>query len=208
MQNEKAKTGISNSAETAIASAGAAFDEKSVIARAQKGNRDAFTLIVRQYQDRLYNVILRMVNSEEDALDVCQDVFIKVFGSIGSFKGDSSFLTYLYRIAFNESVMYRNKRKRMIPVDFKCNPHCAVNEAMARNNANHVENIQAEDSNKYIRRVLDSLEPKAKEVVVLNDIEGLSYDEIGRTLGISVSQVRTILADARAVLKEKLKDFL
>ena len=160
------------------------FDEKTIIARVRAGDKNAFSEIVTQYQNRLYNTIYRMVNSSEDALDICQEVLLKAFRNINSFRGDSSFLTFLYRIAFNESINYRARRKKIVPMDFKSNPDCLTEQAIDQNNANHTANIQTEDSNKYIQKALDWLEPELREVVVLKDIERLSYAEIAHTLNI------------------------
>ncbi|MBI5778606.1 MAG: sigma-70 family RNA polymerase sigma factor [Planctomycetes bacterium] len=200
METEQAKT-------DAVSGSGT-FDEKAAIARVQKGDKEAFSGIVKQYQNRLYNTIYRMISSAEDAFDICQEVFLKAFRNIKSFRGDSAFLTYLYRIAFNESVMYRNKRKRMIAVDFKSNPHCLIGLNIANNNSNHIEKIQTEDSNKYVQNALNSLDPDLREVVVLKDVDDFSYAEIAQALNISVSTVRTNLEKGRVILRGKLKDLL
>jgi len=184
------------------------FDKKAVIASVQNGDREAFSGIVRQHQNHLYNAIYRMVSSAEDALDICQEVFLKAFRNIDSFRGDSTFLTFLYRIAFNESVNYRKQRKKMVPMDFKCNPHCLTQQEINQNNTNHTENIQTEEYNKQVQDALNSLGPELKEVVILKDIEGLSYADISKTLNISVSTVRTNLEKGREILRGKLKDLL
>ena len=197
-----------NQAKTHALNTTRPFDEKTVMDRVHNGDKNAFSEIVVQYQNRLYNTIYRMVSSAEDALDICQEVFLKAFRSINSFRSDSSFLTFLYRIAFNESVNYRKRRKRMVPMDFKCNPHYLTKQEINQNNANHTENIQTEDSNRHIQKALDWLEPELREVVVLKDIECFSYAEIAQALNISVSTVRTNLEKAREFLRETLKDFL
>jgi len=184
------------------------FDEKTVIARVHSGDKDAFSEIAVQYQDRLYNAVYRMVNSADDALDICQEVFLKAFLSIDSFRGDSSFLTYLYRIAFNESITYRNQRKKMIPVDFKSNPQVLAKKEATGDNTNHTAGIQTKESNEQIQDILNSLEPELRKVVVLKDIEAFSYAEVAQTLNISVSTVRTNLSKAREILREKLKTLI
>ena len=184
------------------------FDEKAVVARVLNGDKNAFSEMVGQYQNRLYNSVYRIVSSADDALDICQEVFLKAFRNIKSFRGDSAFLTFLCRIAFNESITYRNKRKRMAAMDFKCNPQRLTGQEISHNNSNHTANIQAEDSNKHIQNVLNSLEPELREAVVLKDIEDFSYAEIAQALNISVSTVRTNLAKGREILRRKLKDLL
>lgn len=184
------------------------FDEKAIMTRVHNGDKEAFSQIVVQYQNRLYNAIYRVVNSAEDARDICQEVFLKAFQNINSFQGDSTFLTFLYRIAFNQSVTYRTRRKKMVAADFKYNPHCLAEQEINQKNANHTADIQTEDSNKHIQDILNSLEPELKEVAVLKDIEDCSYAEVAQALDISVSAVRTTLAKAREILRIKLKDLL
>lgn len=184
------------------------FDEKTVLDRVRSGDKNAFSQIAIQYQNRLYNSVYWMVNSAEDALDICQEVFLKAFQNISSFQGNSSFLTFLYRIAFNESINYRARRKKMIAIDFKSNPQYLGGSDISRNLASPMAVTQAEDSNKHILDILNSLEPELKEVVVLKDIEDFSYAQVAQVLNVSVSTVRTNLAKAREILRIKLKDLL
>jgi RNA polymerase sigma-70 factor (ECF subfamily) len=206
--NQAATDALNKAGPDVRLSSAEAFDEKAVMARVRAGDKNAFSEIVVQYQNRLYNSIYRMVSSVEDARDICQEVFLKAFQNINSFRGDSAFLTFLYRIAFNESVNYRTRRRKMVTVDFKSNPHCLTEQEINQTSANHAANIQTEDSNKHIQEILNSLDPELKEVVVLKDIECFSYAETAQALNISVSTVRTNLAKAREVLRVKLKDLL
>lgn len=196
-----------NQAKTDISGKAKPFDERAIISRVKNGDTNAFCELAVQYQNRLYNAIFRMVNSVEDTRDICQEVLIKAFRNIGSFRGDSAFLTFLYRIAFNESVLYRNRRKKMIIRDFKSDLPGRPGKEID-NNGDHAADIQIKDSNKYIQNVLNSLEPKLREVVILKDVEDFSYAEVARALNISVSQVRTDLGQAREILREKLKNLI
>lgn len=181
------------------------FDEKCLIALAQSGDNGAFSRIVKHYQDRIYNAVYRMVNSADSALDICQEVFIRAFRSIGSFRGDSLFLTYLYRIAFNESLQYRNKRQQLISIDVQSRDDELFDAEFLPGRPE--DNLEYDESVRQIRAALNSLEPDLKEAAVLKDIEGLSYAEAAKALGVSVSQFRTILSKSRNRLREKLKDF-
>jgi RNA polymerase sigma-70 factor (ECF subfamily) len=183
-------------------------EEKIIIGQSQRGDTKAFSEIVKRYQNRLYNTIYRLVNASEDALDICQDVFLKAFQNIKYFRGDSSFLTYLYRIAFNECIAYRYKRQRIKTIDIKNNPDCILINGMISGANNHTDVVQTKDRDEYIQRILNSLEPELKEVIILKDIEGFSYDEVSKALKISVSTVRTNLEKARQLLRIKLKNLL
>lgn len=178
-------------------------EEKIIIEQSQQGNADAFSEIVKRYHDRLYNTIYHLVNAPDDALDICQEVFLKSFQNIKYFRGDSSLLTYLYRIAFNECVAYRYKRQRIknnIEQRAKSIEDCEQDMPGL--------NLQTKERDEYIQEVLNSLEPELKEVIILKDIEGLSYEEVSKALKISISTVRTNLEKARQVLRIKLKNLL
>lgn len=175
-------------------------DEKDIIRQCQQGDSNAFSEIVKSYQDRLYNTVFHLVDNAEDALDICQDIFVKAYGNINSFRGDATFLTYLYRIAFNECVNFRYKRQRI---------NTDVPELKNKVQVSGEEEIDLQDRNEHISKALSSLEPSIlREVVVLKDIEGMSYAEVAKTLNISVSQVRTDLDKARQILKHKLRNLL
>ncbi|MDI6788623.1 MAG: sigma-70 family RNA polymerase sigma factor [Planctomycetota bacterium] len=184
-----------------------ALEEKSLIQSVQNGDNQLFSEIVTLYQNRLYNLIYRLVNNPDDALDVCQEVFLKACCNIKSFRGESSFLTYLYRIAFNESIIYRNKRQRIKLVDLTGEQNCLpLNKSS--NPHNSAEEVQSKEQSEHIQSALNSLEPELKEVVLLKDVEELSYADVAKTLGISVSTVRTGLDKARAELRIKLKELI
>jgi RNA polymerase sigma-70 factor (ECF subfamily) len=178
-------------------------EEKIIIQQSQQGNANAFPEIVKRYQNRLYNTIYRLVNAPDDALDICQEVFLKTFQNIKYFRGDSSLLTYLYRIAFNECVAYRHKRQRI-----KNNMEQRAKSIEDCEQDMPSINLQTKERDEYIQDALNSLEPELKEVIVLKDIEGFSYEEVSKALKISVSTVRTNLEKARQLLRLKLKDLL
>jgi len=175
------------------------INEKDIIRRCQKGDGNAFSEVVTHYQDRIYNTVQQMINNPADALDVCQEAFLKAFQNIGEFQGGSSFSTYLFQIAINECLNYRAKRARA---------KTGLNEKMVAW-AEEVSDPAAEKNQyEYIQQTLDSLEPGLKDIVVLKDMEGLSYAEVAQALNISVSNVRTGLDRARDILRGKLKNLL
>ena len=194
--------------ETDLQQINGVSEEKIIIQQSQQGNANAFSEIVKRYQNRLYNSIYRLVNAPEDTLDICQEVFLKAFQNIKHFRGDSSLITYLYRIAFNECVAYRYKRQRIKIIDIKNNPDGILINGMTDCANNHTQAIQTKERDEHIQDVLNSLEPELKEVVILKDIEGFSYAEVSKALKISVSTVRTNLEKARQSLRLKLKNLL
>ena len=92
-------------------------DDRRLISDCRAGNASAFGELVRRYQDRLFNAVLRVVDQPEDAADVIQDAFLNAYQSLNSFKGDSEFFTWLYRIAFNAAISLRRKRKAVVSFD-------------------------------------------------------------------------------------------
>jgi RNA polymerase sigma-70 factor (ECF subfamily) len=193
------------SANTVVSGGPEPFDEKKLVARARLGDTGAFSLIVEHYQDRLYNSVYRMVDSADAALDICQEVFIRAFRNLSAFRGDSLFLTYLYRIAFNESLQYRNRRQKIVTVDMQARPDELFDREFLSGQAG--DDLLDDESGRQVRAALNSLAPELKEAAVLKDIQGLSYAEAAKALGVSVSQFRTVLGKARNELRAKLKDF-
>src|SRR5947209_5351797 len=92
-------------------------DDRRLIADTLDGRTDAFGELVRRYQDRLFNAVLRVMDNPEDAQDVVQDAFVNAYSSLGSFKGDAEFYTWLYRIAFNTAISARRKRRALISLE-------------------------------------------------------------------------------------------
>ncbi|MFH1229943.1 MAG: sigma-70 family RNA polymerase sigma factor [Planctomycetota bacterium] len=189
--------------ETDLQQINGVSEEKIIIKQSQQGNANAFSEIVKRHQDRLYNTIYRLVNAPDEALDICQEVFLKAFQNIKYFRGDSSLFTYLYCIAFNECVAYRHKRQRI-----KNNMEQRAKSIGDCEQDMSSLNLQTKERDEYIQDALNSLEPELKEVIILKDIEGFSYEEVSKTLKISVSTVRTNLEKARQLLRLKLKDLL
>ncbi len=93
-------------------------DDLRIINECLSGNRDAFGKLIRKYQDRLFNSILRVVGNAEDASDVVQDAFLNAYQSLNSFKGDAEFFTWLYRIAFNAAISLQRKRRAVLSLDW------------------------------------------------------------------------------------------
>lgn len=154
----------------------------------KNGNRNAFNLLVRKYQKRIYMVIRKMVLDHDDADDITQEVFIKLYRSIVDFRGDSKFFTYLYKIAVNYSLNHLNRNKKILPrkseFDEKLEDHSYTNASGAD------EIIDEKDRSVVLRKAIESLPEQQRAVFVMRYYDNLSYEEISKILNKSVGGMK------------------
>lgn len=185
--------------------------DQFLVERAQRGDKDAFRQLVVAYQERLFTVVRGMVRNQEDAQDITQDVFIKAYASIGSFQGQSSFYTWLYRIAVNMTIDYRRRkgRRQESSFDEKIDPDAAEGAELpdARVLSPQRAYLDKELGGK-IRQAMESLPEDQRTAIVLRELEGLSYKEIADMMECSQGTVMSRLFYGRKKLQEILKDFL
>ncbi|HOW98086.1 MAG TPA: sigma-70 family RNA polymerase sigma factor [Kiritimatiellia bacterium] len=185
-------------------------DEKDLIRRAQQGDVDAYDVLVRRFQGKIYALVYNMTSNKEDAEDRVQDVFIKAFHSLRHFKGESSFYTWLYRIAINRTINFLKTRKNRITLslsdmDSGAERDPAYVELRARESpVRDVSLIELQDK---LNKALQTLSEKHRVVVVMHDIQGVPHEEIARIMGCSQGTVRSRLFYARQQLQKELKDF-
>lgn len=197
--------------ETARPSTPAGEEESALVRAALAGDLAAYDDLVRRYQERIYATIYHMTSNHEDANDLAQDTFIKAFQALKSFKGGSSFYTWLYRIAVNKTINFLKQRKNR--------PHLSLNDLDF--NAEHDPDLLALVSDKTPRReaLLTELQKKLNEalqqlseshrlVVTLHDVQGLAHEEIAQIMDCNVGTVRSRLFYARQQLQATLSDYL
>jgi len=186
------------------------FDEAALVARAREGDAVAYTELVNRYERKIFRLAKHITQNDEDAEDVLQETFLKAYGHLPDFQGQSKFYTWLVRIAVNESLMKLRKRKsdRTVPLD---EPVDTGEDTVVREIAVWDENPEQKYSREELGGILDeaiqSLKPAFRTVFVLRDIEELSTEETAETLGISVPAVKSRLLRARLQLREKLTRF-
>jgi RNA polymerase sigma factor (sigma-70 family) len=190
---------------------GAPTEEMALVHRARAGDMAAYDDLVRRYQERIYATIYHMTSNHEDASDLAQESFIKAFQALKSFKGGSSFYTWVYRIAVNKTINFLKQRRNRV--------HMSLNDLDF--NAEHDPDLVALISDKTPRRdvALSELQEKLNEamqklsdqhrlVVSLHDVQGLSHEEIAQIMDCNIGTVRSRLFYARQQLQAYLSDYL
>src|SRR5437879_4603879 len=144
-------------------------DDNRLIKDCLEGDTAAFGELVRAYQDRVYNTVFRLLGNAEDAYDVVQDAFLNAYLSLGSFKGDSLFFTWLYRIAINTAITLKRKQRVVISIDAARNGESTIEppDASEANRPDHA-NERAEEGQR-IRRALKRMSPEHRAVLVMKD---------------------------------------
>jgi RNA polymerase sigma-70 factor (ECF subfamily) len=180
-------------------------DDNRLIKACLEGDTTAFGELVRRYQDRLYNTVFRLVGNAEDAYDVVQDAFLNAFLSLGSFKGDSLFFTWLYRIAVNTAITL--KRKQRVVISLHAGPsgedaHDPADPSEANEPGRGLEQAEQE---KRIQTALNRLSPEHRAVLILKDMEGQKYEEMAEILQVPIGTIRSRLHRARTELREVLE---
>lgn len=180
-------------------------DDRRVIRAVLAGRTEAYSELVLKYQDRLYHVALRIVGHPDDAADVVQETFISAYQSLGTFKGDSEFYTWLYRIAFNAAVSWKRRKRNIVSLEFGTNDS-DINLEPADTSRDHRpgEAIERDEDVRKLQEGMLRLSPEHRAVLTLKEMEGLKYEEIAEVLGVPVGTVRSRLSRARLELRSLL----
>jgi RNA polymerase sigma factor RpoE len=186
-------------------------DEQELVARARKGDLGAYDGLVRLYQERIYSTIYHMTSNHEDANDLAQEAFIKAYQALRTFKGGSSFYTWVYRIAVNKTINFLKQRRSRAQM--------SLNDLDA--NAEHDPDLVALISEKTPRReaglaelqeklnaAMQRLSEPHRLAVTLHDVQGMSHEEIAKVMDCNIGTVRSRLFYARQQLQAFLADYL
>ncbi len=186
-------------------------EDRFVVARCLAGDEKAAEALVRAYTPMIYGIGIRLTGREEDAEDLAQEIFLRVFRSLGDFRGDCSLRSWIAAIAVNLS---RNRigslvRFRKVFVKNESNPEDEPgDDPLERiadpNEAGAEEKMLRQERNQLLADAIESLPVDFRETVILRDQQGLSYDEVSAATGVPVGTVRSRLARGRAILAKKL----
>ena len=186
-------------------------DDTVLVRRACNGDLGAYDDLVRRYQERIYSTLYHMTANHEDANDLAQEAFIKAFQALKSFKGGSSFYTWVYRIAVNKTINFLKQRKNkthlsLDDIDFQAEHDpdlvALISEKTPRREINLAE-LQEK-----LNVAMQKLSEHHRLVVTLHDVQGLSHEEIAEIMGCNIGTVRSRLFYARQQLQAYLSDYL
>jgi RNA polymerase sigma-70 factor, ECF subfamily len=182
-----------------------------LVERARKGDRDAFRELVERYQRKIATLALGMLRNREDALDVVQETFTKAFQSLDRFKGDAGFYTWTYRIAVNLCIDHQRREAKMplaTPDPHESGDRAADPVALLVDGAEQGDPFQRTLDSEIARRLSEAiaeLTPEHRAVILLREVDGLSYEEISRVLDCPKGTVMSRLHYARRQLQERLR---
>jgi RNA polymerase sigma-70 factor (ECF subfamily) len=173
-------------------------NDREVIEACQRGDWDAFRLLFEAHKDRVYSIALRYCGDKSAAMDIAQETFLKLFSSIQDFRGNASFESWLYRIVVNRCLDHQRRSRRLMPfleglLDIVSAPAESVLQELLR-----------AEMTKDVQRIVGTLPPEQRIVVVLRYTEGLGYEQISEILGCSVGTVASRLNRAHKVLERRL----
>ncbi len=182
-----------------------------LVRRAKNEDMRAYDVLVRRYQERLYATVYHMTSNHEDANDLTQETFIKAFRALKSFKGDSSFYTWIYRIAVNKTINFLKQRKNRVQLslnDMDFNAEHDPDLVALVSDKNPRRDLNLSELQEKLNGALQRLSEHHRMVVTLHDIQGLSHEEIGKIMDCNIGTVRSRLFYARQQLQAYLSDYL
>ena len=185
--------------------------DRELVRSAQRGDEQAFRRLVERYQRRVYQLALGMLKDADEAMDISQETFVRVHRYLPSFKGDSSFFTWTYRIAMNLCLDVQRRRGRLERVDLEQGDEAEIEAAMDAPSA-ALAGPQRQALNAELRgrieEALASLSENHRAILLLREVEGLSYEDLAKVLGIRKGTVMSRLFHARLKMQNKLREYL
>ena len=186
-------------------------EESELVRRARKGDLQAYDDLVKRYQERIYATIYHMTSNHEDANDLAQESFIKAFQALKSFKGGSTFYTWIYRIAVNKTINFLKQRKNrthmsLNDIDFNAEHDTDLIALISDNTPRRAAGLA--ELQKKLREALLKLSEPHRLVVVLHDVQGQSHEEIAEVMNCNIGTVRSRLFYARQQMQAELADYL
>ncbi len=188
----------------------AQVDISELVHRAKEGDDEAFGMLVEQYQDKIYGYVSRMLHDPEEAEDVAQEVFIRAYQNLAGFREAASFPTWLYRIATNLAIDAARSRKsrwgETVSLDEPAETDAGeISRQLPGDRRGTVSQVESSHLQQIVAEAIAQLSAKLRTVIMLYDIEGLSYEEIAQVLGCPVGTVKSRLFNARSQLRDKLE---
>jgi RNA polymerase sigma-70 factor (ECF subfamily) len=196
--------------ETARPASGVEASDLELVRRAQRGERGAFDLLVLRYQHKVIKLVARLLRDPAEAEDVAQEAFVKAYRALASFRGDSAFYTWLYRIAVNTARNAMASRQRR-PLDYEAELSDSEQsnvESRLRHSDTPEASVLSEEIRETVNRAVSDLPEDLRTAIILREVEGLSYEEIAAAMDCPVGTVRSRIFRAREAIDRSLKPLL
>ncbi len=183
------------------------LSEAKVIKKAQKGNKKAFEELILQHEDHIYAISIKVLKNEADAYDVAQEICLKIYQKLDQFNFESAFSTWIHRLALNTAIDEYRKLKRKREREYSYDQTTTddgpvIKDTLHDHGETPEEHVLRQEQIKLVWEALDQLKEDQKNILILRDIEGRSYQEISDLLNISIGTVKSRIARSRVALKE------
>ncbi len=183
-------------------------EDQELIDEFLAGRTEAFGQLVLRYQDRLFNTLVNVLGSHEDARDVSQEAFVHAFQKLNTFRGQSAFYSWLFRIAFNAAISHKRKTRRISVSIDATREITGVEPPDSRADAEPSQRLEAAERQALIRSALSQLPAEYRTVLVLKEIEQLKYEDIAKIVDCPIGTVRSRIHRARLELRETVRILL
>lgn len=193
-----------------LARVGNRANDQMLVDRVQQGDKSAFDLLVLKYQHKIIKLIMRYVRDPTEAMDVAQEAFLKAYRAIPSFRGDSAFYTWLYRIAINTAKNHLVAARRR-PLDYDLDiqdPEQYDMQARLKHSDTPEGLVLTEEIKATVNKAIDLLPEDLRTAIILRELEGMSYEEIAQTMECPVGTVRSRIFRAREAIDKRLRPLL
>jgi RNA polymerase sigma-70 factor (ECF subfamily) len=189
--------------------------EQALVQHCRRGDREAFARLMRLYQRQIFNYTYRMLGNAEEAEDLTQDIFVAAFRGIRGFRGEAKFSTWLFRIALNQTrnrIKYLSRRNFFARQAKRAEPGnnftAEYPEAIADSGPSPEQFTMTKDLVSKVQECLNQLGHQARQIIVLRDVQGFSYEELSQMLSLNLGTVKSRLHRARAALQECLAEYI
>lgn len=185
------------------------LNDSALVKQCQRGDADAMGRLIIKYQDRLYNTILKICGNPDDAAELTQETFVKVLESISTFRGQSSFYTWLFRVGVNLTLNFCSRKLRLgmrsLDAGLGQNESSMASNLPDKKEIDPAAVAQNHELVGQVLAALEKLDDNQRAIVVLRDIEGMDYEQIAEILQIELGTVKSRLSRARSALRELLQ---
>jgi RNA polymerase sigma-70 factor (ECF subfamily) len=181
----------------------AAISDAECVQNLQRGQTDAFEILIRRHEKTIFNLVYRMLGDYDEAAEVSQEAFLSAYRAIGTFRGDSNFSTWLYRIALNHATT----RRKSLNTRQQRNVSIENTEPVSDPHPGPAETMEKKEIRERVQQALNSLEPDDATVILLRDLQDVPYEEVARVLEIPIGTVKSRLHRARQALKAELSSY-